>query len=394
VLSQPDGKIVVSGRFTRWNNIPRPGLVRLLSDGTLDPGFYPNVGVVNGLQCHTLDAEGRLYITAAFPIYDEQFLERHAVGRLHYEGSLDQSFGGGLVDVEESIAMPNTVALQPDGKVLVGGYPYRNPSENPSVARFQTNGSVDASFQPAPVYVGDDYGVLEFGIQSDGRIVLGGELVPVRYLPNGELDSTFKTELVWGTLHRLVVLPDDRLLVSGWFTTDDITWLYVARLLPNGRLDPSFNAPPGYVYAIAAQSDGRVLVAYEKELIRLNADGSIDSSFPAVKPNALIRKIALESDGGILIAGDFTSVNGIPCQGLARLNNVVFPLLRPLPVASGQPLTVSLAGTPGLYSIEISTDLQNWTVAGTVTNGPSRHCEFVPQPGSEPYRFYRARKEQ
>jgi len=407
ILPEPNGGVVISGPLTRWNEVRCPGYARLLADGTLDSHFYPTFGPMTSVQCHALDVDGRILITAAFPVQEEQFFERHAIGRLNPDASLDYTFGGGMIDIEETIATPNTVVLQPDGKILVGGYPYQIlPELRPGVARFQPDGSVDPSFHPTPLPMGDDYGILALGLQSDGKIVLGGELTPSRYLPNGDLDASFQATNIWGVLFHVIVQPDDRLLIAGWFTFNEAEpILHLARLQANGSLDTTFNPPQSHVQAIARQPDGRVLVAYENHviplnpddpldpcvLVRLNSDGSIDPGFPWVKVNAPVHKITLQTDGRILLGGEFTAVNGIPCHGLARLNNVVLPVLRLVASPAGQPFRLELTGTPGPYCIEVSADLLNWALVGSVTNGPDGRCEFIVPSDNEPHRFYRAR---
>src|SRR6185436_18266001 len=107
----------------------------------------------------------------------------------------------------------------------------------------------------------------------------------------------------------------------------------IARLLANGVNDATFQpgtAANGSVLALARQSDGKILVGGDfttfnsmglPYLVRLNEDGSVDSSFSSAEAlNGSVRSIALQPDGRIIIAGGFTAVGTTPRPYIARLN--------------------------------------------------------------------------
>lgn len=151
----------------------------------------------------------------------------------------------------------------------------------------------------------------------------------------GNADYEYNTSIgANATVRGLAFQSDQKTVFVGDFTTvNNIAFNRVARLQVSGLLDPSFNPGAGAndsVFAVAAQPDNRVLVGglfttfdglNRNRIARLSADGNIDVSFnPGTGPNNNVRAIAVQPDGRIVIAGEFTSVNGTNRSYLARLN--------------------------------------------------------------------------
>lgn len=231
----------------------------------------------------------------------------------------------------------HAVAVQTDGKVLVGGQ-FTQVSGQPriGVARFNPDGSLDTMFRA------DTNGtVFSLKLQADGRILVGGGYSEIagrarkglaRLNPDGSLDDTFNPAQNGGVF-SIVEQPDGKLLVGGFFwRPDGEPGPHIARLNPDGSLDTSFNAGWGassYVFSIALQSDGKILaggnfISFDGQprsyVARLNADGSLDTSFNS-GANAAVRAVVAQPDGRILLGGSFTTVNNQPCGYLARLNS-------------------------------------------------------------------------
>lgn len=134
--------------------------------------------------------------------------------------------------------------------------------------------------------------------------------------------------------HVTAIQLDGKILVGGFFNSlNGNAQNYLVRLNADGTKDTSFNVEPGLnyiVYSIAIQSDGKILVGGEfnsfngntqNYLIRLNADGTKDTSFNiGVGFNSYIEDIAIQSDGKILVGGQFTTFNGSTQKYLVRLN--------------------------------------------------------------------------
>ena len=116
-----------------------------------------------------------------------------------------------------------------------------------------------------------------------------------------------------------------RLILAALLLTAVACWLAApcARAQQN-TVDPVFGGAglglSGNVFAVARQPDGKLVVAGANAyLVRLNADGSTDTSFQ-VSIDFVVAAIALQPDGKILMAGNFRTVNGVPRVGVVRLN--------------------------------------------------------------------------
>jgi uncharacterized delta-60 repeat protein len=336
---QPDGKLVIGGFFTNYNRISRNGLARLNADGSLDTVFNPGVGANGLVETLSLQPDGKTVIVGRFTTYNN--VARSYVARVNADGSLDGTFnaGGGPNDI-----VP-TLALQPDGKVLIGG-PFTdvNGAGRSYLARLHADGSVDLSFNPAP----PDAMVLAIAVQADGKILIGGQFATVggvsrirmaRLNANGELDSSFDPGPGFSdVVDTLSLQANGKIIVGGGFTiAGGVNRNYVARLNPDGSLDNSF-APNialafGGVLAVRAEVDGKVLVGgifstingtSRNNIARLNEDGSLDTTFDpgtgtSGQPYGTVKTIALQADGKIIIGGSFTSVNGVARTRITRL---------------------------------------------------------------------------
>jgi uncharacterized delta-60 repeat protein len=334
---QANGQIVVGGGFSTLQPngastaTTRSCIARLNSDGSLDTGFdpeangsvdavmvLPNGQIIIGGEFVTLQPNGAANTTQA------DFL-----ARLNTDGTLDLGF---IVNPLASVA---AVALQPDGKLLVGGtFPSLYPENSPAatqfnyVARVNSDGSLDYSFNPAP-----DQAVNAIAVQQDGGIVLGGyfeSLKPAgvnestrrhfiaRVVSTGSLDATLASDDA-GTIFAAVPLSSGQVLVGGTFlSVGGVTQNYLARLNADGSLDPTF-APTlnGSVSTIAIQADGKILVGGNFTMVdgfargyiaRLNADGTLDGPFNP-NANSTVKLIVLQSSTSqILISGYFTTL--------------------------------------------------------------------------------------
>ncbi|MBU1720748.1 MAG: T9SS type A sorting domain-containing protein, partial [Bacteroidetes bacterium] len=181
-------------------------------------------------------------------------------------------------------------------------------------------------------------------VQNDGKYLIGGDFtsyngIPcnrlARLFPNGDLDTLFRfgTGLSWWVA-SIVLQPDEKILVGGAFTSfNGESYNKIIRLLPDGSPDTSFHVANGFaepwVTAMALQADEKILVAgcfsiyngyFSKGLIRLNHDGSADTTFhTGTSFNNTVEYVAIQPDGKILAAGWFTSYNNQPHTRTIRL---------------------------------------------------------------------------
>ncbi|HQQ64369.1 MAG TPA: delta-60 repeat domain-containing protein [Pseudomonadales bacterium] len=251
-------------------------------------------------------------------------------------GSLDTSFNS---SVDPDISASRLVT-QPDGKIIAEIR--ASTSQNNTVVRLNPDGSLDAGFNSGTIVNGSAY---EMAVQPDGKIVIAGHFISyngisqghiARLNPDGSLDAGFHSGTgANGELYALAISGDGKIVIGGFFTSfDGVPRNYIAQLNADGSLDNGFNPGTGfagYVYGLAVQSDGKILVGgiflsfnglSANRIARINPDGSLDHTFNTGSGfNMYVDTILLQDDGKILAGGVFTAFNGSSRNYLARLNS-------------------------------------------------------------------------
>jgi uncharacterized delta-60 repeat protein len=342
-----NGQIIMAGEFLQVepNGSGSPTqanfLARLNSNGTIDSTFIinPNASVVST----ALQQDGKLLIAGNFiqvqPVNGITFTSAPYVARINQDGSVDSTF---LPTPNQAV---NAVAVQPDGNVVLGGYfsalsPVASPySVNRNfIARVGPYGQPDQALDPdaqgqvlatAPGPNGQTYvaGTFEtIGGASQGYLA--------RVNADGSLDPAF-APTVDGPVQALLAESNGNLLIGGSFgEVDGFPRSHMARLKPDGTIDGAFNPNPnGSVSAIVAQGTQLIVcgnfsqfqpngstTAYAlSNMARINdSDGSLDLTFYP-NPNGAVYALAFQTDGRILVAGGFTSINNSQRNYLARL---------------------------------------------------------------------------
>lgn len=207
-----------------------------------------------------------------------------------------------------------------------------------SLTSFAQGGMNDSSFDPG---TGFDNNVRTIVIQNDGKILAGGSFTAfngtgvsriARLNADGTLDASFNQGSGFNAnVNKIVIQSDGKILTGGIFTAFNGTVRnYIARLNADGSIDPSFDPGTGFddvVVSIALQSDGKILVVgnftdfngtARNRIARLNSDGTLDLSFaPVLTFNNSISSIVVQSDGKIIVAGYFYGAQNY----IARLNS-------------------------------------------------------------------------
>jgi uncharacterized delta-60 repeat protein len=268
------------------------------------------------------------------------FLLLGGSGFLHAQynpGQADGTVGLGAFNDEVK-----TIQVQPDGKVLVGGFfTYYKSTPVNRIVRLNSDGSLDSTFN---IGTGANYYIYSIALQSDGKILVGGffnsfsgvsKNYLVRLNADGSVDNTFNIGTGANYLvYSIVLQPDGKILAGGLFTTfNGVSNKYLVRLNADGSVDNTFNigtGPNDNIYSIALQPDGKILAGgafgtfnglSKNRLVRLNADGSVDNTFNiGLGANSDIYSIVLQTDGKVLTGGYFTSFNGVSNKYLVRLN--------------------------------------------------------------------------
>lgn len=294
IVIQSDGKIVVAGYSINGAGDADFALARYNSDGSLDNTFdfdgklTTPVGSSNDYGYSiALQADGKIVVAGASIIgsnYD------YALVRYNSDGSLDNTFdidGKLTTAIGTSLDAGKSVAIQSDGKIIVGGHSTIGTNSDFSLVRYNINGSLDNSFDvdgkvTTAIGVASDE-ALSIAIQTDGKIIVAGssyigtfnDFAVVRYNTNGSLDNTFDVDgmvtsaigVSYDNAYSVVLQPDGKILVAGQASFD----FALVRYNTNGSLDNTFglggkvltpiNASDDAGFAATIQLDGKILVA-------------------------------------------------------------------------------------------------------------------------------------
>ena len=256
VLLQPDGKILLNGNryFGDTNNDFT--ILRYDTGGTLDNSFDGN-GVAapnfNGFSDDyaydmALQPDGKIVMvgsTAPTTTINKQLPSDLALMRFNTNGSLDPTFAGNgtlVVRFQNVSESANAVVIQPDGKIVIGGF-LNNPvtgGDEFLLMRFNANGSLDTTFGTSGLTVSQmGTRITTMALQADGKILAGGGPVVARFTPDGVLDGTFGTGgrvLLPYILYKVIVRADDKFLTGGSNGS-----FIVSRFNANGTIDQRFN---------------------------------------------------------------------------------------------------------------------------------------------------------
>jgi uncharacterized delta-60 repeat protein len=329
IVVQSNAKILIGGSFTTYNGTSRDRIARLNADGSLDASFAAMAGANIGVYSIALQSDGRILIGGPFTTYNGT--SRGHIARLNSsDGSLDKSFLNTGAGANDSV---HSVVVQSADKVLIGGhFTTYNGISRGYVARLNSSdGSLDNTFLTTGVGANGD--VYSIALQSGGKILIGGNFTTyngtsrgyvARLNSDGSLDTSF---LATGAgaddiVNSIAVQSDGKILIGGFFTTYNGTSRgHIARLNSDSSLDAGFLATGSgafqIVRAVALQSEGKILIGGEfiayndtsrNYVARLNSDGSLDNTFLGIEAgvDSMVLAIALQSDGKILIGGWFT----------------------------------------------------------------------------------------
>ncbi len=403
VAARPDGKVLIGlSASATYNGVTRSPVALLNRDGTLDADFAPPM-TGPAAWAITVQPDGRVVVGGSpFTIGTST---KVGLVRLLSDGRLDPGFQ--VEDCENSYPFISGVTLQPDGKLLVtGDFVTLRGIDRPYIARLNADGTLDPSFSLDPSLVPDldnDAPVGPVAVQADGKILIGGLFVGggdqlLRLLPDGLRDPSFPVRPI--QVNKIIVQPDQRILVLGRNWADGDPAL-ITRLNADGSLERVFDTASWYqADDMVLQADDKViasLTGLHSDIVRFNVDGSLDRTFSVSMQSGLsdswVHALALEPDGRVLVAGQFSSIDGITTHAIARLHNdlrLSCRLRATLHPGSGS-LQLALSSEPGAQAvIETSVDLIHWQTWSTVTNSSGLLELSDPQTRHLNRRFYRA----
>ena len=356
VLVQSDGKIVLGGSFNGMDF----AVVRYNTNGALDTTFDTDGKVTTDfandedwLMSLALHSDGKIIATGgSYSNGSDDF----AVARYNTNGALDTTFDADgkvttNIGIRSSTDRAKSVALQTDGKIIVAGRTRPGSRDDFAVARYNTNGTLDTTFDTdgkVSTDIGnnssdDAYSVI---VQTDGKIIVAGssyingseDFAMVRYNTNGSLDTTFDTDGKVTTnignnsndyASSVAVQLDGRIIAAGYSDVNGERDFTVVRYNTNGTLDTTFdtdgkattdigNNNQDQANAIAVQTDGKIIIigftiiasSLDIAVVRYNTNGALDTTFDGdgkvitnLDSEEFAYSVALQTDGKIIVAG-------------------------------------------------------------------------------------------
>ncbi|MEQ1733289.1 MAG: LamG-like jellyroll fold domain-containing protein, partial [Bacteroidia bacterium] len=336
IKARANGQFIVTGSFTLYNNNGIQKIACINANGTLDKTFNKNTGADGAVLASVIQPDGKTIIAGSFTKYNGTYVNRLA--RLNIDGAIDTTFNIGT-GVNSNI---RTIALQPDGKVIIAGdFTTFNGTTKSRITRLNTDGSLDASFGGT----GANNIIYTTASQTDGKIIIGGNFTTysgiarnriVRINTDGTLDLTFNvTTGANSIVFTTAIQPDGKIIIGGSFTAyRSIVKSRIVRINTDGSVDATLNVGSGFdnsPFALAIQPDSKIVVGgifttyqgmSENKILRLNTDGSIDITFSigtGLTSTGVVNAIGLQADGKIIIAGAFATYNGTSVNNIARI---------------------------------------------------------------------------
>ena len=355
---QPDGKTILAGEFASYNGTPSSCIARATPAGPIDTTFTPGTGSDDGIISSLVllpDSSGRMMIGGTFNFYNTSYIPFFA--RLTPNGLLDPTFAPANIPDGPVWAL----AVGPSNEVYIAG-DFLNVGNIPRahVAKYNADGSLDTGFDPSTN--APDNTVLSLALQADGKVLIGGAFANLgsqalgglaRLNADGTADAAFNTNLgagVDGVVQTVVLQGGTKIVIGGEFHNVGIAQsTRIARLNADGTVDSTFNAGSGAddtVYNISAQPDGTMYVGglftsfngtHRPGFTRLYADGTVDTTFldtaynqfaglhrkyydrqwtdlfnpdPNPDPRPYVRASQVLPNGRVVIGGSFSQVGG------------------------------------------------------------------------------------
>jgi uncharacterized delta-60 repeat protein len=307
VLIQPDNKILLGGVRLSPTSDYDFTVLRYNTDGTLDTSFDGDGVAVLPVSASSndvlvnmaLQTDGKIVAVGWTAVQSSPTGPDVAIMRLNSNGSLDTSFDGdGILLVRnQEHETAESVAIQPDGKIVVGGYVTLNAIDSWQLFRFNSNGTPDTSFGTngmvrIAVYYNTHATVATMALQADGKILAAGDNTFARLNSDGSVDGQVFTTGSDAHIQKILALGDGKIMIG--YYVGAVVGVRVSRYNSNGTLDTTFNG-----------------------------SGSVTGSVPG--NNCILSSIAMQADGRIVASGTCGESGGIAKFAVLRFRNAKSP---------------------------------------------------------------------
>lgn len=343
----------------------------LAAPGNLDISFGSGGKVVSNTEARamTLQSDGKIVVAGQA---SSQFTDM-SVTRYNPNGSLDASFGTNgrvIISVGNFSDYARAIAVQQDGKIIVAGYTDTNDSAfyNFAVVRLNSDGSLDSTFDAdgkVTTAVNNTRSeAYSIALQPDGKIVVGGNsgsfnssnFAVVRYNPNGSLDTGFDGDgqaitpvgTAFDSIKSIKIQPDGKIVAAGQVDAGSLSKWGLVRYNSDGSLDTSFDgdgkiigsfrSSDDFASALELQLDGKIIVAggsrntgnsFDFALARFTSAGALDPTFDAdgivitsVRFSSSANSVNIQRNGKIVTAGysDASAISSTRDFAVVRYN--------------------------------------------------------------------------
>jgi uncharacterized delta-60 repeat protein len=291
IAQQSDGKMIYVGYYTSYSGVAANRIIRLNTDFSIDDTFVYGTGFNGEATAVAIQPDGKILVGGNFTQYNGT--ARNRIVRLNTDGSLDTTFGIGS-GFNQTVW---SIVLQPDGKILCGGeFTLYSGSSRSKVVRLNTNGSIDTTFVDRTI----NRTVYSIALQSDNKVLVGGIFSSISGLTCGGI-ARLNTG---GTI-------DNTFQLSG-FTTSSTLGLYGLAVDPSGKIicGGNFTTYSG--------------VSVGNDIARLNTDGTYDSTFDVgsgITGGTRFVIDVIPTNGKYFVTGVFDNYNGSSVGSLMRLND-------------------------------------------------------------------------
>ena len=344
-----DGKIIVSSGLSAFE------IKRYLSSGSIDGSFVPYI-MREGYSSHGVLSDGSVIIGDANNAGISTNIPNY-FSRLYPNGTLDTTFNAGGIGFQSTNpGSIRTIAVQTDGKILIGGkFDMVNDSVQFKIARLNADSSLDTTFQfstyGANIFT-QIIDIFNIKVQPDGKILVSGSFTYlgglqsnlIRLNADGGIDRTFNTNLYisefftccGGGQNKIAVLGDGKIIV-GTSRNQPSQLPFPIKLNADGTRDTAFNPTIYaaqnllYIYDLAVQPDGKIIIGGRHDdnsgapnafIARLNPDGSADQTFSINEEKGrTVSALAVLPNGKILFAKSSPYPSPVKRSDVLRLNS-------------------------------------------------------------------------
>ena len=341
-----NNETVVVGQFESYNGFGRNSIALANADGSLDTSFDPGSGVDSqtgsSINAVAVTPANQIVIGGGFTSYDGNVAGN--IARLNLSGSLDTAFNPG----SGADGTVWAVAVQPDGKVLLGGeFTHINGTPRNFLARLNTDGTLDNSFNPGTTFNGPIFALALPTLSSvnvtntasggqaenDQPVNLGAATTGILSVSYDMLQQPDDMRVFYGGTNGTLIFDTGSVSGTGSFVlpfgpTNNVTTNVITIVMDQGG--GQVGTLWSYSASVSSASVGQVMVGGEfavagqsyQNIARLNtADGSLDTSFkPSKGANSLVHALGWQQDGRVVVGGEFTAFNGSAANHITRLN--------------------------------------------------------------------------